>query len=133
MRIFHEEHPWPTKVNFIDDRGTALGFDTQDDCCANGGWYIADKPDQHGSEIEEAFKMESSIMEGWRFDPSYFKEYPEADGSYDEGDRHEYRIVHEDSGKEKFITLYNHHNGYYSKGFEFRCDWDKTKNREGSI
>ncbi len=31
MRIMHEEAPWPTKVNFIDEREVYLGFDTQDD------------------------------------------------------------------------------------------------------
>lgn len=31
MKILHAEKEWPSKVNFIDEHGTFLGYDTEDD------------------------------------------------------------------------------------------------------
>jgi hypothetical protein len=31
MKIMHEEKPWPSKVNFVDERNVILGYDTTDD------------------------------------------------------------------------------------------------------
>jgi hypothetical protein len=69
-------------------------------------------------------------LPGWAFDVFYFKKRPMADG-YDEGDAVQFRIVSGD--KEKFITLYNHHNGYYGKGFEFVCPVDVSRNKADTL
>ena len=31
MKILHNQDPWPDKVNFIDECGVFLGYDTTDD------------------------------------------------------------------------------------------------------
>ena len=127
MKILHEQEPWPSKVNFVDENEVHLGFDTQDDCCANGGWFLSDKKDEW---LEETFKEESMDLPGWTFDPSYFAN-PEFKREYDDGGTAQFRIVK--GAEEKFITLYNHHNGYYSKGFEFKVPSDASRNKEDSI
>jgi len=110
MRIFHLEYPWTSKINFVDERESHLGFSGTDDCCAKGGWFLSDKKDDW---LEETFVEESMSLPGWTFDPDYFVER-EFSG---EGGAVQFRIVNGD--QEKFLTLYNHHNGYYARGFEF--------------
>lgn len=134
MKILHRQDPWPNKVNFVDEKNVALGYDTEDECCAVGGWFLADDPewwpaDETGFQWPDTFKMESMDYPGWNFDTAYFKKrrLPE---SLD-GDAAQFRITNGDL--QKFITLYNHHNGYYAKGFEFTCPVDPTKDKDDFI
>ncbi len=85
--------------------------------------------------MKDTFKEESATLDGWTFDPSYFNEPsipPDKEYSYvPEGRAIQFRIVNGD--KEKFITLYNLHNGYYGKGFEFKVPVDPSKNKEDTL
>lgn len=133
MKVFHEQEPWPDKVNFVDENEVHLGYDTHDDCCARGGWFLSDNKAawlDSKTDKEEAFVMKSMDLIGWTFDPSYFvkRSLP---GDYSDGDAVQFRIVN--GTFEKFITLYNHHNGYYSKGFEFTVANDVNKSQKGTI
>lgn len=69
-------------------------------------------------------------MPGWVFDPAYFQKR-ELPGKWSEGYAVQFRIANGD--KEQFITLYNLHNGYYGKGFEFTCPVDTSKNKEDTL
>lgn len=71
--------------------------------------------------------MKSMDLPNWEFDPSYRKERGDDDG----GGFAEFRIVNGDA--EKFITLFNHHNGYYGKGFVFKCPNEPARNYGGDI
>jgi hypothetical protein len=124
MKILHEEKPWPSKVNFVDENEVHLGYDTFDDCCSYGGWFLSDKK---ADDLHETFKEESMTLDGWVFDPAYFEQRGDGDG----GGYCEFRIVN--GGKEKFITIYNLQNGYYSKGFKFVCPPNPSRNREDLI
>lgn len=127
MRIFYKEGGWGTKVNFVDENNVLLGYDNESDCCARGGWFIADTPTDW---LKETFKEEAMEMPGWVFDKSYFKENVlKKRDEYDEGDAIQFRLVNGD--KEKFLTLYNFHNGYYSRGFKFTEG--KSVLRDGSV
>lgn len=56
-------------------------------------------------------------LDGWVFDTNFF-ETPECP-DLDEGGMAVFRIT---SGpQEKFIHIFNAHNGYYSHGFEFKA------------
>lgn len=123
MKIMHKQKPWNGKANFIDDKGTYLGFDYESSCCETFGWFLSDKK---GDWIE-GYKEESMELPGWHFDPSYMVE----GGGGEDGGQAEFRIVNGD--QEKFLTIYNHHNGYYDHGFEFTVPTDTTKNREGCL
>lgn len=124
MKIMHLQEPWPNKINFVDENEAHLGFSGTDDCCAKGGWFLSDNPTDWP---EEKFTEESMDLPGWTFDPAYFVERGIEAGS--EGDAVQFRIVN--GNKEKFLTLYNHHNGYYSRGFEL--DVKGQRQREGSV
>ncbi len=126
MKIFVSEGKWSGKVNFVDKNNVLLGFDNDDDCCAHGGWFLSDNKEAWD---EETFKEGPMDLPGWVFDKEYFRdraneiEHRDADGAV------QFRLVNGD--KEKFLTLYNHHNGYYSRGFE----WTDNRNliQEGSV
>lgn len=128
MKIMHEQEPWPTKVNFVDENNVALGYDLDYQCCEMAGWFLSDKP---GDSLEETFEEKSMDLEGWVFDREYFVER----GGEEIGDKYkgyvEFRIVKGD--EQKFITIYNHHNGYYSHGFKFDCPQDPSKNKKERI
>ena len=75
MRIFNKEEKWSSKVNFVDDNNVVLGYDTEEQCCENAGWFIDDQPCEAIRESQEI----GCDMPGWNFDPTYFKEVPPRD------------------------------------------------------
>lgn len=131
MKILDKAEPWPDKVNFVDENEVHLGYDTSDDCCAWGGWFLSDDKDfwPAGEWLKEPDRKTIDLP-GWTFDTSYFveREMPAPQG---DGMAVQFRIT--DGKGEKFITLYNCHNGYYSKGFEFTVPADPLKSRNGGV
>jgi len=130
MKIYNYEKPWDNKVNFVDENNVILGYRTPYGCCERYGWYLSDKRDQfHGDTFEE----KSMTLDGWVFDPNYFEGGPEAPKGFhtESASTVQFRIVNGD--QEKFITLYNCHNGYYSKGFKFEVPSEPSKNHEGDL
>lgn len=129
MRILDRVKPWDGKVNFVDENNVILGFDTSDDCCAHGGWFIGPTPDwvpdKEGYEWDKEPKGIVDLA-GFLFDPSYFSSPKCTDAA-----TAQFRITN--GMEERFITLYNVHNGYYGKGFEFTCPADPSKNMEEYI
>lgn len=113
MRVFTSDNNY--KVNFVDENNVLLGFTNEDDCCAHGGWFLSDK-----IEDWEADKFKEGEMDfpGWNFDKSYRRDVELPHGC--EGGAVRFRLVSGDN--EKFLTLYNHQNGYYSRGFDFSVD-----------
>ena len=85
--------------------------------------------------------MKSMDLPGFVFDVGYFRQWikPDIGSVYaNETEAIQFRIVKGNEGpligsEEKFITLYNCHNGYYAKGFTFTCPVDPSKDREGGI
>lgn len=124
MKIFNQIENFDTKVNFIDENNLALGYDKRQQCCENAGWFIAKEPQKNTTGLWELVEIKNITLEDetidvsdYRFDPSYFKE--EVGNDYDKYGLAIFRIVNS-VGEEMFIHLYNHHNGYYSHGFEFQ-------------
>ncbi len=110
MKIFNKSD-WGEKVNFVDSNNVLLGYDLSQSCCENAGWFISDK-------IEEDIQEEQSLKdeEDWNFDPDFYR-LISSSYEFDEGGMVVFRIVNGE--KEKFIHIYNSHNGYYSHGFTF--------------
>jgi len=109
MRIFHKTESWNSKVNFVDENDRFVGFDTDQYCCEDADWFIADTP--QSTTQEDAIQPEE--MAGWLFDPDFFEEVN--GGEFDQGGMVIFRMCK--GGEEKFLHLYNCHNGYYSHGF----------------
>ncbi len=114
MKIFNQTKQWEEKVNFVDDNNVMLGYDLSQDCCEHADWFIADEPYK---SIPDHNPNQPGDLPGWNFDPSYKNEVDFSSDEYSEDNMVIFRIVNE--GEEKFIHLFNVHNGYYGHGFEF--------------
>lgn len=112
MKIFHKTENFSSKVNFVDTYNVFLGYDTEQDCCEYADWFISEK--QH-KDIPESLNQPDE-MDGWVFDIDYFEKV-DNEQVFDEGEMVVFRIT---KGKEeKFLHLFNCHNGYYGHGFSF--------------
>lgn len=125
MKIFDQVDPWPKKVNFVDENNVALGYDLENNCCEYAEWFIADAiiteiPD-YQKDLPALKSTGIKDLAGWTFDKTYFKRVEisenEKNDEYDGGGIAIFRITNGNS--EKFIHLFNCHNGYYSHGFAF--------------
>lgn len=126
MKIFTKyAETWGKKINFVDDNNVVLGYDMDQSCCEHADWFIADKPTEAILERKDTPDGTPVELTGWNFDPTYFREVkeikdnPEDWNKLDSGGMVIFRIVKD--GAEKFIHLFNCHNGYYSHGFDFKA------------
>jgi hypothetical protein len=123
MKIFNKTAGWCEKVNFVDVNNVVLGYDMGQSCCEHADWFIADKPTEAILDRKNTPDGTPEEMPGWVFDPAYrkdVKDIREAGSEWnqlDEGGMVIFRIVKD--GAEKFIHLFNCHNGYYGHGFDF--------------
>lgn len=123
MKIFNKSEGWSSKVNFVDDNNVCLGYDTNQYCCEHADWFIADQP---MDKIVRRGGDEPNELPGYNFDREYFKRVDYIEGGteryksneLDDGGMVIFRIVN--GTEEKFIHLFNCHNGYYGHGFDFK-------------
>ena len=122
MKIFDRADPWASKVNFVDENNVILGYDVRQACCEYAGWFIADEPREWIPEPNDGASEPSEPLPdltGWSFDPAWFRGplcYTEYEGA--SGGLVIFRIVNGEA--ERFIHLFNCHNGYYKHGFELK-------------
>ena len=110
------------RVNFVDDNILFVGYDLGSQCCEWADWFIADTLQHEEREREN----DTPDLSGYVFDRDFFKELPLGDGGMVI-----FRMVNGD--KEKYLHLFNCHNGYYSHGFTFSVGEDGQGIREGQI
>lgn len=127
MRVF-EQHG---RVNFVDEFNVFVGFDMQPGCCESFGYYFEDAVSTGAERVNEQEDCDADgtpkDIESWSFDPKFFRQTDSA--GYDEGGVAVFRLV---SGeREKFLHLFNSHNGYYGHGFEFKVG--DTVKQEGTL
>jgi len=104
MKIFEKNG----KINFVDDNNVLVGFDYGQSCCENFGWMITQtKPKEKDQEHEK-----NEGADGFNFDTEFMETSSDSNG----GGQVSFRLIG-DNG-ERFLTLWNYHNGYYSHGFE---------------
>lgn len=120
MEIFNGEHPWETRVNFIDNNNVVLGYDMNHQCCEDYGWYITDSK---GERLYNYTNKGRISLDGYIFDTDYFKEFSEDEG-YRLLNTAQFKIVSNDD--HYFINLFNTHNGYYTHGFRFSESVEKS-------
>ena len=105
------------KVNFVDENNRFVGYNLEQDCCENANWFIADTPQC----AVQSRSTDNPDLDGFVFDPIFFIAHPPNPVDSDtELSMVIFRIVKGDH--EKFIHLFNIHNGYYKHGFEFGED-----------
>jgi len=110
MKIFEKNN----KVNFIDENNLLLGYNLEQDCCEDAGWFVADCLVSKTKFEGDSLSALADDWSGWLFDPDFFKEVEDEDC-----DNYVVAFRISKDGEEKFIHLYNVHNGYYSHNFHF--------------
>lgn len=110
IKIFEKDG----KINFVDELNTLVGFDYQQSCCENFGWYLL-KSEPKSLQIDESEKIdhEKIDLSNYLFDKGYFK--IDNDEGYDNNNFVVFRIKNEKI--KLYLILYNSHNGYYGHGF----------------
>lgn len=128
IKIFNQPGEWESKVNFVDDKNRLVGYDTEDDCCAHGGWFIATEIKDITNDENAYLKKEPDVkpvLDDYVFDEQFFKDLRSPEG---EGGTVVFRMV-APSKPDLYLHLFNVHNGYYAKGFEASFG----KKREGCV
>ncbi len=119
MKVFdkNQDSCWESKVNFVDDNNIGVGYDMSQNCCEHADWFIADSP----AKTPDGPSDQDRDLEGYSFDTDYFETVEDSDGQYvfDAGAMVIFRLVSSEK-LDKYLHLYNCHNGYYSHG------WDMT-------
>jgi hypothetical protein len=106
MKIFERDG----KMNFIDENNVFVGFDYQASCCEYFGYFFSSKtPDQNATKGD----LIDFDPDSYNFDTAFYK----YSGQNSEEACVTFRLINSES-KEVFLTLFNHHNGYYAHGFE---------------
>jgi len=120
MKIFEEASgSFAEKVNFVDENNVFVGYDLAQDCCEDAGWFISDKVEKTTEDDHTC----SVDVDKYVFDTEFF----ESKDVYDNDDYEGMAIFRLVAGKdEKFLHLYNCHNGYYGHGFYFKVG-EETK------
>ena len=144
MRIFEKD----SKHNFVDENNVYVGYDSHQDCCEHADWFISDEafystPEflnchlAGGGPYTAPESLKPSILDGWVFDIDFFNEVNIKDP--EKCSMAIFRII---KGEEqKFLHLFNCHNGYYGHGFKMdftdkkglETFGDKKPVREGNL
>lgn len=118
MKVFETSESWAEKVNFVDDNNAFVGFDMEWSCCERFGHFLTRTKPVAGVKPAEGEILEGIDFPGYNFDTTFI-EY----GLYpcdDCGGSVTFRLTN--GSAEMFLTLYNHHNGYYRHGWEIKYD-----------
>jgi hypothetical protein len=125
MKIFINNEIWNEKVNFVDENNVLLGYSMSQNCCEDADWFIDDKPWMTRTPDNRQDYQKTEGYDGWVFDTTYYQLIEDKEDIFDCGGMAIFKITKD--GKEKFIHIFNHHNGYYSHGFEFKAGEEALK------
>lgn len=115
MKVFTPDNSFKGRFNYVDKNNVLVGFDMNPDCCENFGSKITDTLD----DIKNAPEIPDSGMEPYVFDTRFRQDnlYPDTDS----GGSVTFKLTAR-GRKPRYLTFWNHHNGYYSHGFHFMVD-----------
>lgn len=105
------------KINFVDENNVFVGYDTEQKCCENAGWFISNEKKVKVYDIIENKK--DYDIEKYYFDKDFFEEITRTDCRIDKKRNNLviFKLISPNLPT-LYLHLYNHHNGYYSHGFE---------------
>ena len=138
MKIFKDskDELWGTKVNFVDENNVVVGFNTDQDCCENFGYFfsdhISDKTDFEKVPDLSSFPECVFEEENYIFDSGFFKK-DSLGNTFEDGGAVVFKLIHKEMNVDRpiYLVLSNSHNGYYCHGF--KMDVEGSVIQEGSI
>lgn len=111
MKVFDRDG----KLNFVDINNVVVGFDNEGQCCEHFGYYyVYDERQKHNVQYDGSDYITDDMLADYNFDPSYCKEIND---EYGEEMVVQFRLTSCLMHSDIYLRLYNHHNGYYSHGF----------------
>ena len=124
MKRFEKFGGWDSKLNFVDDNNVFVGFDYGHCCCESFGYYYAKDPN---ASKDNEIKLSEDQESMYNFDPLFHEDVVSDDNYYDAqkltGGAVAFKLINKsDVNDVVYLILYNHHNGYYSHGFEMKVD-----------
>ena len=115
MKIFLQNpNGWGNKINFVDENNVLLGYDIDQNCCEYADWFIDYTPWQTCLPDDVSSLQKTEEYEGWTFDTNF---QLLIENHMNEGGMAIFKITKD--GAEKYVHIFNHHNGYYGHGFNF--------------
>ena len=114
MNFFKAKGYW----NWVDESNVSLGYQIRKECCVLHGWYLTDSVP--GERPDPGYDQPEFDWTPWRFDPSFEDRIDVRREWFDQGNGAVFRILNGDQAK--YLTIYNHHNGYYLSRFHFKVD-----------
>lgn len=119
---------WSNKHNFIDENNVVVGYDADQSCCENAGFYIIPKePLHYEGEPKDTVEPTYANLAPYRFDPAYFLDIGQGKDSpdtLDAGGAVAFKMTAK-GRPDLYLVLFNSQNGYYGHGFAMSID-DKT-------
>lgn len=100
------------KVNFCDSNDVLIGFSNEQNCCESFGWfYSKDIPTLPNIDKDQ---MSDPKLKNYLFDTSFFLQQDS-----DNKNCATFKLINARSkNKTIYLTIFNHHDGYYSHGFK---------------
>jgi hypothetical protein len=121
MRVFISNSDYGDgKINFVDSNNVFVGYDLDSSCCEYADWFIEDRPVMENidySSLDRKSSYKDIDLSKYNFDKTY-EESPDWENCLDGGGVVIFRLT--DGKNEKFLHLFNAHNGYYGHGFEMK-------------
>lgn len=113
MKIFEDFG----RINFVDENNVFVGFDFTSDCCEYFGYvFVEVLPEMvDGGNTKGSIELSELELKDFNFDITFNKNLAVNWG----GDATSFRLVN-NLNKEIYLILFNHHDGYYSHGFEMK-------------
>ena len=125
MIVTDAKQGWSEKVNFTDKNDVFIGYDMEQSCCEDAGYFFSKEPeDAYSYREEKGLNEEGLDLEGYIFDVNFFADVESSD--LDEGEQVCFKLEKEGC-EDIFLHLYNSHNGYYSHGFEAKIGGEVWK------
>lgn len=100
------------KINFVDRKNVLVGFDMQSSCCEYFGWMITKKIPTEC--VENTCEVSEKVLESYFFDR---RAKPIQSPNTDDGGTITFTL-RAPKKRALYLTLFNHHSGYYAHGFE---------------
>jgi len=114
MKLITCNKEWCENINFVDKNDLILGYDLERDCCEVPGWFIAAEVSQVTIPVPDMVLPDD--IDDYVFDPEFFQRI---DDDLEENHVAVFRIVTA-LGDERFLHLFNCHNGYHAHWFTFK-------------
>lgn len=105
---------WRDKINYVDSNNRVLGFSVERSCCEHFGHAVTKSIPRKDEDLKDYTGFSDADLEPYEF---VDEPHINVEGlSHENGGTIALRITAKGQ-QDLFVVIWNHHNGYYSHGF----------------